>query len=189
MSSLVRQSTAPTGAAAKKSFLFSGRGDDPEVIRFLVLLAACGGAQTVVVGFRVERVTATKDGHDVDDASPDVVLVARGTELRSPQATGSCEPLERSSNARIGKTCGELKPAGTVAALGCGGDPHVDQFQCVYAVRAGGALELWRADVDFEDNDDAPVKLHPRPLVRVGSLPIGDATLTVGAVEHRQTRR
>ena len=110
------------------------------MIRFLVLIAACGGAQRMVVSFRVERVTATKDGHDVDDASPDVVLVARGAEVRTP-AVGACETLEHSRDARIKKTCGELKPAGTVAALGCGGDPHVDQFQCVYAVRAGGA---WR---------------------------------------------
>jgi hypothetical protein len=161
------------------------------MVRILIfaLVAACAGTQHVVVSFRVERVTATKDGHDIDDASPDVVLATKRVELRTPQVTGDCQELERTTDAKIRKTCGELKPAGTIAALGCGGDPHVDEFQCVYAVRAGGALELWRADVAFENEDNEPLKLHPKPLVRVGSVAIGDANVTVAAVEHRQTVR
>jgi len=155
----------------------------------LVLLVACAAPQRVVVSFRVERVTATKDGHDVDDASPDVVLVARGAEVRTEQVTGSCETIEHAHDPKIAKACSEMKPAGTVAALGCGGDPHVDQFQCVYAVRAGGALELWRADVDFDVEDGAPENMHPKPVVRVGAMTIGDGALAVGATEHRSTTR
>ena len=154
----------------------------------LIVLVACGGAQNVAIGFRIERVIATKDGHDIDDASPDVVMVVRGVEVRAAQVTGRCDALEH-ADATIAKTCGELKPSATVAALACSGDPHIDQFQCVYAVRAAGAVELWRADVDFEADDNAPVKLHPKPLVRVGSVPVGDATLTIGTVERRNVAR
>ena len=154
----------------------------------LVLVAACG-AQATVVAFRVERVVATKDGHDVDDASPEVVLVAGRSELRAGQASGTCDALEQVTMPRVRDKCGEIRPVGTVAALGCGGDPHVDQFECVYAVRAGSALELWRAEIDFEADDDEPVKLHAKPLVKIGAISIGDATLTVGPVEHRQTTR
>ena len=144
----------------------------------------------MTASFRVERVTQTKDGRDVDDASPSVMLAVGDRTLSAGGAMGQCGPPERAGAPFIRETCTASAPAGTMLTLACGDDPHVDAFACIYAVRTRQAVELWRQDVEFTVTDDAPLKVSPRSLARLGTLPVGASTeLRAGAMQYREVAR
>jgi hypothetical protein len=143
------------------------------VVRPLLLLALCGcsaGLGSSDVSFRVHYPTTTPDGRDLDDAPPSVALSAGGKILPGGDGVGFCrEPAQVASEAAR-ETCRADAPAGTIATLACADDPHVDAFVCFYAVRAGGAVELWRHDGTFVAADGEPVKVTRGAMTRVGSL-------------------
>ncbi len=131
----------------------------------------------------------TRDGHDLDDASPSVTLAVGARSISAGEAIGACTTPAHASRL-VHDTCDADAPRGTIAALACGDDPHVDTIACLYAVRTATAVELWRRNATFVVADDTPTRVTRLPIARVGSLPLDARTAAVaGSVEHRDVVR
>lgn len=133
--------------------------------------AACAGRQDVAqvgdVSFRVEQPSMDDAGNDLDDAPPSVSLRVGSQEIDAGMMFGRCTHVETASPF-VRESCEQGAPREAIASFACGDDPHVDEVACLYAVRARGAVELWRRNVTFTDSDDAPRTVQRHPLVHVG---------------------
>ena len=126
--------------------------------------------------WRVDVVTHTRDGGDIDDG-PVYVTAMLGRALKREVRMGlAVEFCSRDRDARTA-ACDEHAPPGTiVSSLRCGPDVWSDRLYCFDLVRGTERLELWRRVIEVPAVDGPP----PPPLLiereRVAALPLGAAT-------------
>jgi hypothetical protein len=161
---------------------------------FALLLVGCGAAHApdvaphtsaIALHWRIDVVTSTAGGADVDDAEPTIALVSEGARVAvvdAGGAAGSCSTTPREDLARV---CG-ARPEGLVTRLVCGGDPHVDRVYCFDAMRAGERVEVVRSEYDVPSVDGPQPAPRLIERARVGTLDVpAGASLSVGKSESR----
>jgi hypothetical protein len=139
-----------------------------------VILASCPGPRTcassrIEAQWRVETVTQTASGGDVDDAGPDVLFVGVKGEAFVVRLGGAAGTCETDPHDALDAVCG-ARPKGSVTRLACGHDPHVDRVYCFDATRVDEGLLLTRRvfDVPVVDGEPPPPKLaESREVARV----------------------
>jgi hypothetical protein len=162
----------------------------------LAPLFGCGGAMLtahtptpqVTLHWRVDTVTRSRNGGDVDDGPLFVALVVSdriAATLPAGRGLGRCttDPSFRS-----GRVCAEKVVGTLVTRLVCAGDPHVDRVVCFDAVRTGARSEVLRYEydvpvVDVVDGGPPPPTLVGR--TSAGWVDLGGGDVKVGATEFR----
>jgi hypothetical protein len=128
-----------------------------------------GAASRVEAQWRVETVTQTASGGDVDDAGHDVLFVGVKGDAFVVRLGGAAGVCETDPHDDMSAVCGAA-PNGLVTRLVCGRDPHVDQVYCFDAKRTDEGIVLSRRvfDVPSVDGPAPPPKLiESRELAKV----------------------
>jgi hypothetical protein len=166
----------------------------------LTLLAAflgCGGPSPVVPGpsapltvrWRVDRVTRSRRGGDIDDGPLLVSFRVEGAftaTVPAGRGLGTCTTDRSFQDAMY---CPASVSGTLVSRLVCGADPHTDHVVCFDAVRVGDRVEVSRTvyDVPEVDVTDGGEGL-PKTLVErknAGSVRLPAGEVRQSRTEHR----
>jgi hypothetical protein len=144
------------------------------------------------VNWRVDRVTHTRNGADVDDGPIYVSLLMRGAQTATIGIGDGVGGCSTNPSSHAAAACTESLSGTLVTRLVCGGDAHVDRVVCFGAIRAGNRIYVSRHeyDVPVADGNDG----EPRPAKLVlqsfsDSVDVADAVVRLAATEYRDVAR